>query len=772
MSRRLRSTESPVSLFTFLDVLMCTMGALILLLMALSLRMRPDENPTAEFVPPASVTPPEPLPATDEPTLAPPRYTAEDRERDLAERLERHEKRRAELSAATAAARNERDRQQQRLEKRQRMIATAEKKIRENRDRVERAASQSDAAQKARASALAAEKKLKGLEDQVVEQIEATRRNLDLENRKQAAAPNEYALIPYDGTSGTMRRPIYIECSRHGYRFIPENAFIGPEHLDGFSENYNPLLTGTQALLKYWNARRRESGGQDPEPYVLLIVRPSGSLAYYLARKLLAPVGANFGYELVEEDWKLAIPPPDPRASIALRDAIDVTVEARQSIRESLAARGDRKGPLSFNNNHRAISRGELPGGIESGGDGPAGGNGQGQIPQGFSAARPGSQPGGVAAGRSGPARPYGDGPGSGVAGGTERNPGQGNIHGTGPSPGGGTGKAAQSAASAGNSSLREGNAGAGPDGLTPFGDPGEGDLASGDASPSRGSGGARNGAKKGKPGGPRPATISGRAADAPMEGSTGEGDGNPSSRGPGSSGVARNGGELPPLAPLPGDVAPLRNRPSRIVATNGPHPPGRLKTLEPEGDDGESAGSEGVPGGSRTGTPGSPATRPGPASSGTGAPGGGAVGENGGVGLTLGAGGGGGGEPPPPGGKKRWGRSHGRAGIGLERSLEIHSKADRLLIGPDDATIPVVQGDKTNDILQRVMTGIEQAAYTWEAPPANFYWLPTIKFVVYPGGSGYYERLRGPLEKMGVNSTVQYAPAATTADRQGGAQQ
>src|SRR5262245_50090878 len=173
MSRRPRSTESPVSLFTFLDVLMCTMGALILLLIVLSTKMRPEANLEDLFAPHRATEQPESKAAVEEVPSVPavPRYTAADRERDLAERAANREKRRADLASTVAAVLADRDREQKQLHDRQRLIDKAGRKLREAQDRAARAGSQSDAAQQAQAAAVAAEQKLKGLEEQVVEQI-------------------------------------------------------------------------------------------------------------------------------------------------------------------------------------------------------------------------------------------------------------------------------------------------------------------------------------------------------------------------------------------------------------------------------------------------------------------------------------------------------------------------------------------------------------------------------------------------------------------------
>src|SRR5262249_31119884 len=130
--------------------------------------------------------------------------------------------------------------------------------------------------------------------------------------------------------------------SRRGFRFLPEGETLNPLDLQGFREDYNPLLSGAQMLLRYWTMLRRESGGAEPAPYVLLLVRPSGVENYAIARAFLSTRDANFGYELIEEDWKLRLPEPDPVARNMLKQTLDMTVQAQQKARDALAELGQR----------------------------------------------------------------------------------------------------------------------------------------------------------------------------------------------------------------------------------------------------------------------------------------------------------------------------------------------------------------------------------------------------------------------------------------------
>ncbi|MGQ0637458.1 MAG: hypothetical protein ACT4QC_22865 [Planctomycetaceae bacterium] len=727
-----RSTEgSPVTLFPFLDMLMCTMGALILLFVCLSVRMRRDAADKQLLRQSSPAPAPVALaPELDEPVAAPARNRTSQDERDrlAAENAAERARRREEWLRILAEARLRRDGRRATLNDQREKIQDFDRDLREAVARLDQLDAQAAAAEQARHAAAVAAERMKSQEQQLAEQIELARRNVDLAARKQAAAANEFALVPYDGTSGTVRRPIYIECSRHGFRFLPENEFIAVGDLQGFNETYNPLLVGAQTLARYWNARRRQSGGAEPEPYVLLIVRPSGCLRYYIARQCLMTLTTPFGYELVEEDWKMSVPVADPQAQAALRDAIEITLEARDKSRPMTAGGGSGRLLDSVREllGEGGLADGAAPRGATGDGRG-AGARGTGN--------RNGSQFGDESGAQLGAvgdaAAPRNRGAARGVA------DGRGTRGGL---PSGAEALEPEAGAprerSAGRSAARTSQPGGSGDG-------GQADAGRGDASEwgPPGQGGSSRAGRVARNGRARPATLSGNSAD--------EGDDS----------------EIPPFSPLPDQLPASRGRTPRVVADNHARIPGRLRTLEPEPEgadegDGPSA-SETAPG--RTGATGRtgressgdrPTTGGGGAVGGTGAP-------QGSVGVSVGSPGGGGGnsgDEPQRGGRKRFGQSHARAGIGLERKLEIHLHPERLLIGPGDVAIPVSRGEKSDQLLGKVLGGIEQAAQGWGAPPANFYWLPAVRFIVYPGGSPHYERLRGPLQKWGVNSTVEYA--------------
>ena len=74
----------------------------------------------------------------------------------------------------------------------------------------------------------------------------------------------------------------------------------------------NPLAAALRAAREYYADRQTPTDG-GTDAYPLLLVRPDGIAAYYKVREAIASWDAEFGYELVEADWSLELPPPDPQ---------------------------------------------------------------------------------------------------------------------------------------------------------------------------------------------------------------------------------------------------------------------------------------------------------------------------------------------------------------------------------------------------------------------------------------------------------------------------
>ncbi|MGH7202160.1 MAG: hypothetical protein ACREJB_16265, partial [Planctomycetaceae bacterium] len=196
---------------------------------------------------------------------------------------------------------------------------------------------------------------------------EAQRRHRQLQDRN-SNRPSRFAFVPYDGETGTTRRPMLIEFTAEGVRFLPENVTLSLSDLAGFNRQYNPLRAGVQALSDYWRARHRVNDlpEEQLDPYVLFIVRPSG-IPFYPATQFVTAPGQRWGYELLEENAPLALPEPDPQAVGVLKDAIAQTLAHRDQLRAALVA------TESINNRGMRFRAGGMGPGEDHGGGFPFG---------------------------------------------------------------------------------------------------------------------------------------------------------------------------------------------------------------------------------------------------------------------------------------------------------------------------------------------------------------------------------------------------------------
>ena len=115
-----------------------------------------------------------------------------------------------------------------------------------------------------------------------------------------------YSVVPYRGKRGDLRPPIYVECVRGGVIFHPEKKAL--QYWDFTPDAMRTEVerrTGRLALDKTVKDKGREIVETHKVPYVLFLVRPDGIGSYYKAQDGLKGYQLDFGYELVDEYWVL-----------------------------------------------------------------------------------------------------------------------------------------------------------------------------------------------------------------------------------------------------------------------------------------------------------------------------------------------------------------------------------------------------------------------------------------------------------------------------------
>ena len=97
------------------------------------------------------------------------------------------------------------------------------------------------------------------------------------------------------------------------------------------------------------------------------------------------------------------------------------------------------------------------------------------------------------------------------------------------------------------------------------------------------------------------------------------------------------------------------------------------------------------------------------------------------------------------------------RGDIGIERQIVMHLWPDR--IGIDNEFEISIPDGVSAEFFQRMMTrAVRQYTDSWEQAPQSFFWKPTLKIVVHPGGNQHFSRIKKLSEQWDVSTRIEQA--------------
>ena len=175
--------------------------------------------------------------------------------------------------------------------------------------------------------------------------INIARTKLAQSRLERESATESFAIIPYAGDKGTNRRPIYIECVAEGIIIQPEGVLITEIEMAGPPGPGNPLDACLRAVREFYFEHTTD---ETISPYPLLIVRSGGIRSYGVARQAMKGWQHEFGYELISDELKLAYPRPQP----ALAQQLRKTIKSARSRQQALAATMPSRYRLNPNTKH------------------------------------------------------------------------------------------------------------------------------------------------------------------------------------------------------------------------------------------------------------------------------------------------------------------------------------------------------------------------------------------------------------------------------------
>jgi hypothetical protein len=322
ITRLSREAAGGVLSFTFLDVLTCTMGSLVLLVVVLGEKASDTRLEDALRAGPRAAQQDD---RAGEATASasPLTMSAGDAAATLAALRDRQTKL-AELRKQAAERLDEETARVSHLEEHERRLEHEIGQLYITLQRLEEAESKQTVDQ------ATAERDLQRLKKLI-----ADTENELADMRAESSTNKSYAIVPYQGRSGTYRRPIYIECTADSIVIQPEGVEFMPWDFMGPLRSGNPLASALRAAREELNHRAQAAGVQElPDAYPLILVRPNGGHTYRMVVAAVESWDVQFGYEMVDADWELEFPEPDPRLAEVMAHAVD---KARQ--RQSQLAR-------------------------------------------------------------------------------------------------------------------------------------------------------------------------------------------------------------------------------------------------------------------------------------------------------------------------------------------------------------------------------------------------------------------------------------------------
>jgi hypothetical protein len=332
-SRTTRGNSDTVGLFPFLAVLLSTMGALLVLLVVLAQKAKQEalERP----IPQARATSQD-LATAD--SVAQSEAIKQDKAQKLERQLEQLHRYQQQLATLRAEAKSRQREEQLRLshlEEHARRLEHELAKLYLTSEQLQATKEKQIVDQEQAERELA---RLKDLVEETDTELEAL--------REQSHGKRSYAIIPYRGPQGTVRRPIYVECSKEGVVIQPEGIRLTAKDFIAPFDPGNPLAKALRAARDLLNTRAAKAGeSEPPDPYPLLVVRPDGIQQYAVARTAIESWDADFGYEFINEPWTLQYPETDPELAQAMRHAV---MQGRERIAMLIQAAPRRYGRLGI----------------------------------------------------------------------------------------------------------------------------------------------------------------------------------------------------------------------------------------------------------------------------------------------------------------------------------------------------------------------------------------------------------------------------------------
>ena len=96
------------------------------------------------------------------------------------------------------------------------------------------------------------------------------------------------------------------------------------------------------------------------------------------------------------------------------------------------------------------------------------------------------------------------------------------------------------------------------------------------------------------------------------------------------------------------------------------------------------------------------------------------------------------------------------RGAIGIERQIVVHLWPDRIKID-DGLEVNIPPGSSATELQRLMTTEVRRQTNTWKPAPRSFFWKPTVKAMVHPGGNQHAPRVQELADRWSVEFEREY---------------
>jgi hypothetical protein len=87
---------------------------------------------------------------------------------------------------------------------------------------------------------------------------------------------------------------------------------------------------------------------------------------------------------------------------------------------------------------------------------------------------------------------------------------------------------------------------------------------------------------------------------------------------------------------------------------------------------------------------------------------------------------------------------------------VTIRVDAEQMIVA-NQLIIPIRPGASRNELFDYLLAALDENANSWGPAATGFFWIPSLKFVISPGGNQIYNRIAPLVTRSGLRADAEF---------------